>query len=141
MAGNRILLVEDNPDDEILMLDALRRAGVAADIDIARDGAEALNYLIPKDERNDQSTVPRLVLLDLKLPKFSGLEVLRRLRADQRTRYVPVVVLTSSSEQDDIKKSYDNGANAYVRKPIDYRQFLEAVHCLERFWVVFNETV
>ena len=140
MPGNQILLVEDNPDDEILMLDALRRGGMPAQIVVARDGAEALNYLLPK-ETPEQPEIPRLVLLDLKLPKVGGLEVLRRLRAEERTRYLPVVVLTSSSEQEDIRNSYRNGANAYVRKPIGFGQFLEAVRCLEMFWILFNETV
>jgi two-component system response regulator len=140
MAGHQILLVEDNPDDEMLMLDALTRCGLNVQVAVARDGAEALDYLHPKDDRADTQP-PRLVLLDLKLPKVGGLEVLRRVRAHARTKYVPVVMLTSSSELEDIRSSYDNGANAYMRKRIDFQQFLESVRCLEMFWISFNETV
>jgi two-component system response regulator len=135
-----ILLVEDNPDDEVLMLDALQRCGVTAQIEIARDGAQALEYLLPKGQHTYRLDLPRLVLLDLKLRKISGLEVLRRLRADERTKYLVIVVLTSSSEREDIRSCYDNGANAYVRKPIDFEHFIEAVRCLEMFWMLFNET-
>jgi len=140
MAGNQILLVEDNPDDEILMLDALRRGGISGEIAVARDGAEALDYLLPRSG-GKQHDLPKLLLLDLKLPKVGGLQVLSRLRAEERTKYMPVVILTSSSEQEDIRMSYRNGANAYVRKPIDFDRFLEAVRCLEMFWMSFNETI
>jgi len=140
MPAAQILLVEDSPDDEMLMLDALSRCGLNIQIAVARDGAEALDCLHPKDDGTDHPP-PRLVLLDLKLPKVGGLEVLRRLRAHPRTKYVPVVILTSSSQVEDIQKAYDNGANAYVRKPIDFQQFLESVRCLEQFWISFNETV
>jgi two-component system response regulator len=138
---NRILLVEDNPDDEILLMDALNRCRSNTSVVVARDGAEALAYLLPKNDCEDRQSAPRLVLLDLKLPKIGGLEVLRRLRADPRTRYLPVIVLSSSSECQDIESSYANGANAYVRKPIDFEHFIEAVRCLESFWITFNETV
>jgi two-component system response regulator len=141
MADNRILLVEDNPDDEILMLDALARCGINAAVAVARDGAEALDYLLPRPDGQERTPKPKLVLLDLKLPKVGGLEVLRRLRADPRTRFVPVIVLSSSSECQDIRNSYENGANAYMRKPIDFEHFIEAVRCLQSFWITFNETV
>jgi CheY-like chemotaxis protein len=141
MAEYQILLVEDNPDDEMLMLDALDRCGVHAPVFVARDGSEALDYLLPKGDRKDHMMALRLVLLDLKLPKLGGLEVLRRMRADERTKHVPVVVLTSSSEHEDILTSYANGANAYVRKPIDFEHFLGAIRCLQTFWIMFNETV
>ena len=140
MPPNRILLVEDNPDDEMLMLDALRRCGILAKIVVVRNGAEAIDYLLPTDECKTRAAMPKLVLLDLKLPKVGGLEVLLRLRADSRTRYLPIVVLTSSSEPEDIRNSYKNGANAYVRKPIDFEQFIEAIRCLQTFWIGLNET-
>jgi len=121
---------------------------LAAQVVVARDGAEALDYLLPKADRIGPHVpvpaafaVPRVVLLDLKLPKVGGLEVIRRLRAEARTQYLPIVVLTSSSEVEDIRNSYANGANAYVRKPIDFDHFLESIRCLEMFWVLFNETV
>jgi len=141
MPGNLILLVEDNQDDEILMLDALRRCAPGAQIMIARNGAEALDYLLPKADRIEPAELPRLILLDVKLPKVTGLEVLRRLRMESRTRYVPIVMLSSSSERKDIEHSYELGANAYVRKLIDFQQFMEAVSCIEKFWMLFNETV
>jgi two-component system, response regulator len=140
MAHKQILLVEDNPDEEILVLDALRRCGMNSQVVVVRNGADALDYLLPKKGGTDETNETRLVLLDLKLPKVGGLEVLRRLRAESRTRHMPVVVLTSSSEREDIAKSYANGANAYVRKPIDFEDFIEVIRCLERFWVFFNET-
>jgi CheY-like chemotaxis protein len=139
MPNKLILVVEDNPDDEILTLDALRSGGVKTEIAVVRDGMQALDYLLPSGEQSAERHVPHLVLLDLKLPKVSGLEVLRRLREDKRTKYVPVVVLTSSSQDSDMEKSYANGANSYVRKPVDFERFLEAVRCLGLFWIPFNE--
>ena len=133
-----ILLVEDNDDDVELTLRALRRNRVDSRVDVVRDGAEALEYLFAtgghagRDVRDD----PNLVLLDLKLPKVGGLEVLERLRADPRTRRLPVVILTSSNVESDLARSYDLGANSYIRKPVDFTQFMEAVNQLGLYWLV-----
>jgi CheY-like chemotaxis protein len=142
MARKTILLVEDNPDDEALTLRALRKNNVANDVVVARDGTEALHYLLPSggDAGGVASVLPTVVLLDLKLPKVDGLEVLRRLRASPRTRSLPVVVLTSSSEEGDIVESYNLGAHSYVRKPVDFNQFAEAVRQLGLYWLVLNES-
>ena len=136
-----VLLVEDNPDDEALTLRALRRHNLANEIVVARDGQEALDFLFGEGEYagRDASVLPQVILLDLKLPKVDGLQVLERLRGDQRTRLVPVVVLTSSSEEQDMVRSYDLGANSYVRKPVDFEQFLEAARQLGLYWLVLNE--
>jgi two-component system response regulator len=141
MPKKLILVVEDNPDDELLTLDALRSGGVTTEIVVMRDGIQALDYLLPNSQTDDGSEhrMPHLVLLDLKLPKVGGLEVLRRLREDTRTKYLPVVVLTSSSQDVDMVKAYANGANSYVRKPVEFDRFLEAVRCLGLFWIPFNE--
>jgi CheY-like chemotaxis protein len=128
-----ILLVEDNPDDEALTVLALRMK-VAANVEVARDGQEAIDYLV-----NDGNDLPRLVLLDLKLPRIDGLEVLRRIREDERTRLTPVVILTSSDAPDDIAASYRLGANGYVRKPVDFDEFSEVVHQLGLYWLAVNE--
>ena len=138
-----ILLVEDNPDDLELTLRAFRKSKVLNEIDVVRDGAEALDYLFRAGAYCDRSSdaLPELVLLDLKLPKIGGLEVLRRMRADERTRRIPVVVLTSSSEEKDILSSYDLGANSFVRKPVDFTQFLEAAKHLGLYWLVLNQAV
>ena len=136
-----ILLVEDNPDDEALTLRALRKNNIGNDVMVARDGAEALDYLFgtgPYAGR-DASDIPPVVLLDLKLPKVDGLEVLRRLRADERTKLLPVVILTSSNEEEDRLKSYDLGANSYVRKPVNFSEFIEAVRQLGLYWLILNE--
>jgi two-component system response regulator len=130
-----ILLVEDNPDDVELTLMALNDEKIANPVVVARDGVEALAYL--EDEANE---LPLVVLLDLKLPRLSGNEVLERVRATPRTRVVPVVVLTSSTEESDMQASYENGANAYVRKPVDFDRFHEVVRQLGLFWLVVNET-
>jgi CheY-like chemotaxis protein len=135
MTEKVILLVEDNPDDEALMLRAFRRSKLANRIDVARDGAEALAYLAGPAAR----PMPTLVILDLKLPKVDGLEVLRRLRAEERTRLLPVVVLTSSREEQDLVESYRLGANSYVRKPVDFVQFADAIQTLGLYWLVVNE--
>ncbi len=142
MRNKTILLVEDNPDDELLTLRALKKNNVFNKVVVARDGAEALNYLFGKGayEGRDVSDVPQLVLLDLKLPKVDGLEVLRRLRADERTRLLPVVILTSSREQQDLLDGYGYGANSYVRKPVDFAQFSRVVEQLELYWLVLNES-
>jgi two-component system, response regulator len=135
MTEKVILLVEDNPDDEALMLRAFQRSKLANRIEVARDGAEALAYL----HGAEAPPLPTLVILDLKLPKVDGLEVLRRIRATERSRTLPVVVLTSSREEQDLVESYRLGANSYVRKPVDFVQFAEAVQTLGLYWLVVNE--
>ena len=135
-----ILLVEDNSSDEALTLRALRKSNIGEDVVVVRDGAEALEYLLGRrNEARDARAMPRLVLLDLNLPKIDGLEVLRRIRADQRTKLLPVVILTSSGEEQDIVQGYGLGANAYVRKPVDFIQFANAVLQLGLFWLMVNE--
>ena len=138
MNNKVILLVEDNPRDEALTLRALKKSNVANDVIIARDGVQALDYFFGDDGGTNE--IPQLVLLDLKLPKIDGLEVLRRLRADERTRRLPVVIFTSSSEDEDMITSYSLGANSYVRKPVDFERFLEATRQLGLYWLVLNET-
>jgi len=136
-----ILLVEDNPDDEELTLRALRQNNIMNMVDVARDGAEALDYLFCQGahKARDPSQKPAIVMLDLKLPKIDGLEVLRRIRADKRTRLMPVVILTSSKEEQDLLKSYSLGANSYIRKPVDFNQFVTTVGHLGLYWLVLNE--
>jgi CheY-like chemotaxis protein len=136
-----ILLVEDNPDDEALTLRALRRANVGNDIVVAHDGVEALDYMFGTGTHAGRDTrdVPQVVLLDLKLPRIDGLEVLRRLRADERTRLQPVVILTSSNEERDRIEGYKLGANSYVRKPVDFNEFVEAVRQLGLYWLLLNQ--
>jgi CheY-like chemotaxis protein len=135
-----ILLVEDNPDDEELTRVALHESKVANRLVVARDGVEALDYLHGSGAHAGRDTrlMPQVVLLDLKLPKLNGLEVLRRLRADERTKHIPVVILTSSDEERDLVASYDLGANSYVRKPVDFAQFVESVRQLGLYWLVLN---
>lgn len=136
-----ILLVEDNPDDEKLTLLAFKDSNVANQVVVARDGEEALDYLFGTGAHGerDLSIMPAVILLDLKLPKVDGLEVLKRLRANERTRRFPVVILTSSREQQDVVESYNLGANSYVRKPVDFAQFMEATKQLGLYWLVLNE--
>lgn len=136
-----ILLVEDNRDDEELALLAFERNRIANQMVVVRDGQEAIDYLFgpASGEEKDRKPLPQLVLLDLKLPKVDGLEVLRRIRSDARTRRLPVVVLTSSREEDDLVRSYDLGANSYVRKPVEFAQFAEAVKQLQFYWLILNE--
>ena len=136
-----ILLVEDNPDDEELTLVAFRKSHIANEVVVARDGEEALEYLFGTGTYagRDLSVMPTVILLDLKLPKVDGLEVLKCLRENERTRLLPVVVLTSSKEQEDVVKSYSLGANSYVRKPVDFSQFIEASKQLGLYWLVLNE--
>jgi two-component system response regulator len=136
-----ILLVEDNPSDEKLTLRGFKRSGVANEIVVARDGAEALDYLFCTGSHagRDPGDLPALVLLDLKLPRIDGLEVLRRLRADARTALLPVVILTASREDEDVVRSYSLGANAYVRKPVDFTEFADAARTLGLFWLLLNE--
>ena len=137
-----ILLVEDNPDDVELTLRALKKNNIANEVVVACDGEEALEYLAATGKYEGRALVdaPQVILLDLKLPKVSGLEVLRVLRADPRTRLLPVVILTSSSEEPDIIASYQLGANSYIRKPVDFKQFLEAIRQLGLYWLVLNQT-
>ncbi|MBW4453871.1 MAG: response regulator [Nostoc indistinguendum CM1-VF10] len=137
-----ILLVEDNPDDEALTLRALKKNNIMNDVVVARDGVEALDYLFGKGmyADRDMSVMPHLILLDLKLPKMDGLEVLRHLRADDRTKILPVVILTSSKEEQDLINGYSLGANSYVRKPVDFSQFSESVRQLGLYWFVLNES-
>ncbi|HEC19430.1 MAG TPA: response regulator [Gammaproteobacteria bacterium] len=141
MSDNVILLVEDNPDDEALTLRALKKNNILNEVVVARDGEEALDYLFGtgKYEGRDTSIQPQVILLDLQLPKLSGLEVLKRLREDQRTVLQPVVILTTSSEETDIMDSYTHGANSYIRKPVDFNQFIDAVKQLGLYWLVLNE--
>jgi CheY-like chemotaxis protein len=136
-----ILLVEDNPDDEDLTLRALRKANVKNEVVVAHDGVEALDYLFGTGDwaGRDASALPQVILLDLKLPRVDGLEVLRRLREDRRTRLLPVVILTSSNEEEDRIAGYKLGANSYVRKPVDFGHFAEAVRQLGLYWLLLNE--
>lgn len=136
-----ILLVEDNPDDEVLTLRALRKNNITNQVVVAHDGVEAVDYLFGTGmyAGRDATNLPQIVLLDLKLPKLDGFEVLTKLRADARTRLLPVVILTSSKEQQDIIHGYGLGANSYVRKPVDFEQFVEAVRQLGLYWLVLNE--
>lgn len=141
MTDDTILLIEDNPDDEDLTLRALQQNRIKNAVVVARDGAEALDYLFGtgKYSTRDANILPHIVLLDLKLPKVDGLEVLKRLRADPRTKLLPVIILTSSNEEQDKLKGYTLGANSYVRKPVDFAQFIEAVKQLGLFWLLLNE--
>ena len=141
MSNKVILLVEDNPDDELLTLRALKKNDIANEVVVARDGVEGLDYLFATGEYagRDASVMPQLILLDLKLPRVDGLEVLRRLRSDERTRLVPVVILSSSGEQTDMREGYGLGANSYVRKPVNFEQFVRAVEQLKSYWLGLNE--
>lgn len=135
-----ILLVEDNPDDEALTLRALKKNNIMNTVIVARDGVEALDYLFGTGAHagRDTGLQPQVVLLDLKLPRLDGLEVLRRLRADPRTAVQPVAILTTSNEERDVIASYQLGANSYIRKPVDFDQFMEAVRQLGLYWLVLN---
>ena len=139
--GKHILLVEDNPTDEKLTLRAFTKCGIANEISVARDGAEALEYLFcaGRYAKRDAANMPSLILLDLSLPLIDGLTVLKRLREDNRSRLLPVVILTSSKEEQDVVRSYSLGANAYVRKPLDFAEFADAAKALGMFWLLLNE--
>lgn len=141
MQDKTILLVEDNPDDEELTLIAFRQNNIMNQVIVARDGAEALDYLFVTGPHagRDPSVIPSIILLDLKLPKVDGLEVLRRVRGDPRTRRLPVIILTSSKEEQDLVTSYDLGCNSYVRKPVDFSHFVEAARQLGLYWLLLNE--
>lgn len=139
MIHKNILLVEDNPDDAELTLRAFRKNNIYNVIHVARDGAAAIDWLFGSDHTPPTPVLPAVVLLDLKLPKIDGLGVLRRIRADERTRLLPVVILTSSTEEVDIVNGYRLGANSYVRKPVDFGEFLKATQQLGLYWLVLNE--
>ena len=140
-ANKVILLVEDNPDDEMLTLRAFKRSHVMNPIAVARDGIEALDFLFARGAHSDRvgAPLPTLIILDLKLPKLDGLGVLKALRADARTQLIPVVILTSSKEEQDLISGYSLGANSYVRKPVDFTEFLEAVKILGIYWLMMNQ--
>lgn len=141
MARKFVLLVEDNPDDEALTIRALKKANVVNDVEVVRNGREALDFLFCEGQYldRDPSSMPALILLDLKLPKVNGIEVLQRMRADDRTKLIPVVILTSSSQDEDVVESYQSGANSYVRKPVDFAEFADAVARLGLYWMILNE--
>jgi CheY-like chemotaxis protein len=141
MSDKVILLVEDNPDDQALTRRALAKNNILNDVVLAEDGVQALDYLFGKGAHagRDTSILPAVVLLDLKLPKVDGLEVLRQVRNDERTKVLPVVILTSSKEEQDVVQGYSLGANSYIRKPVDFGQFMEAVRQLGLYWLVLNE--
>lgn len=138
---NVLLLVEDNPDDEELTLLAFERSRITSEVVVAHDGEEALDYLFGTGmyAGRDLSVMPTLILLDLQLPKISGLEVLQRLRANNQTKFLPVVILTTSNEQQDLLNSYSLGCNSYIRKPVDFQQFITAVQQLGMYWLLLNE--
>ena len=141
MKAKVILLVEDNPDDEALTLRALKHGNIVNKIVVARDGVEALDFLFGTGthEGRDTSILPQVILLDLKLPKVDGIEVLKRIRTDPRTKLLPVVILTSSKEEHDLVSGYSLGANSYIRKPVDFTRFVEAARQLKLYWLVLNE--
>ena len=140
MPTKSILLVEDNPDDEELILRSLRKASIANAVTVARDGAQALEYLFGEGGRKAfaDAELPAVVLLDLKLPRIGGFDVLKAIRSHAETRYLPVVILTSSSEDEDMARSYAGGANSYVRKPVDFSEFASAVSQLGLYWMILN---
>ena len=142
MSDKVILLVEDNPDDEELTLRALKKNNIQNDVVVARDGAEALDYLFGAGAYagRDVGKLPSVTLLDLKLPKVDGLEVLKQIRTNEKTRFLPVVILTSSKEEQDLINGYSLGANSYIRKPVDFSQFIDAVRQLGLYWLLLNES-
>lgn len=135
-----ILLVEDNPDDVELTMHALKKSNIANPIEVVRDGQEAIDYLFYKGKYlNSKHSLPNLILLDLKLPKVTGIEILHKIKNDRKLKLIPVVVLTSSKEENDIMKSYDLGVNSYIRKPVDFDQFVETVKQIGFYWLLINE--
>ena len=142
MSEKTILLVEDNPDDVTLTLRALKKNNLLNEVVVAKDGVQALDFLFCEGEFSNRSAevLPELVLLDLKLPKVDGLEVLKRIRSEDATKLLPVVILTSSNEQSDITSGYELGVNSYIRKPVDFEHFIEAVRQLGLYWLVLNQT-
>ncbi len=137
LENKKILLVEDNPDDELLTVRALMKNHLTNSIDVARDGQEALDYLFK--DRSTRAEMPALIILDIKLPKIDGLEVLRRVRAHDNTRYIPVVIMTSSDQEEDILTSYGLGANSFIRKPIDFTKFVEVASNIGIYWLMINQ--
>lgn len=142
MSDKYILLVEDNRDDEVLTLRALKKNNIMNRVEVCRDGVEALDFLFAREtyQSRNANDLPQLLLLDLKLPRLDGLEVLKEIRANQKTRLMPVVILTTSNEDRDIINSYELGANSYIRKPVDFEQFMESVKQLGLYWLVLNES-
>lgn len=134
-----IFLIEDNEQDEILTIKALKKNKVLNEIKVARDGAEALDVLFNQEAANYEKELPQLILLDLKLPKIDGLEVLKKIRSNPKTKLVPVVILTTSKEDRDLLSGYESGANSYVRKPVDFNEFSDAVKSLGTYWLLLNE--
>ncbi len=141
MNKKTLLLVEDNPDDEVLTVRALKKNNVLNEIVVARDGEEALDYLLGEGLYRDRDTsiMPELIILDLKLPKIDGLEVLKQIRLKEKTKLLPVVILTSSNEEKDLIESYSLGANSYIQKPVDFGQFIKAAKQLKLYWLILNE--
>ncbi len=141
MNRKTLLLVEDNQDDEALTIRALKKSNVLNEIIVAHDGEEAVDYLLGKGPYKDRDTsiMPELIILDLKLPKIDGLEVLRQIRSNEKTKLLPVVILTSSNEEKDLIESYSLGANSYIQKPVDFEQFIKAAEQLKLYWLLFNE--
>ncbi|MBN8544985.1 MAG: response regulator [Ignavibacteria bacterium] len=133
-----ILLVEDNSDDELLTIRALKKNNITNKIDVARDGQDAVDYLF--ERKNNDADMPALIILDLKLPKIDGLEVLKRIRENEKTRFIPVVILTSSNEEEDILASYGLGANSFIRKPVDFLKFVEVASNIGIYWLMLNES-
>lgn len=142
MDSKVILLVEDNADDEALTLRALRKNNLINKIDVVRDGVEAVEYLLCQGQysNRDINENPQLILLDLKLPKMDGIDVLKAIRKDESCKHIPVVMLTTSEQEDDITKSYDNGANSFIRKPIDFKDFIDVVNQLGLYWMAINKS-
>ena len=142
MVTKTILLVEDNPDDEALTLRALKKHNFAQTVDVVHDGAEALDYIFCKGDyaERDKSETPQLILLDIKLPKVDGIEVLKEIRESEQYHHIPIVMLTTSSEENDVIKSYDNGANSFIKKPVDFTEFLDVVNKLGVYWLALNTT-